>query len=478
MSLVNLLLHQLLETSPFSTQEQIDQAFITKTLRSLDHLESLSAVSYAYQILRDPQRRELYNGTGDSLLETLKENTELPIFFVESFFAAFQHSEFVGHVPYFHLLNKCRNGHFSKTWPLKKSNKDEQYPLDSALVTAVLNLFYPVSSHQQLLLDSQLSGATKDTQKQVEWYTQLLMVDLDGDSDEIKTDKMWHKCRTPGSPSHGFSEKFVANIQTKLDDVLQQKRAFTADLLRATGFSIAYEAEFYRRHWLRAFFYYIGEKVDNTSSIRRGNARIERCASFWKRQGISEADEVNMVYTRAFYESFKSVFEYSSQIVTTVLKSFTKIKSSPTLHLQLSYRMWEIGTHIYQAAGVIDFGVRNSVIAATITKTAYIEYFYANRALPSDLRPFDYNFFTSEFDGRFVLDTILKSGKMEARSAGNFGRNHNSESSGGINYGENGAPASIKDIGCVDEQPPPFEGSSKSFSSSFSFSKEKGNSKS
>lgn len=459
MSLVNLLLHQLLETSPYSTQEQIDQAFISKSLQSLDHLESLSAVSYGYQILRDPEMRETYNNTGDSVLPKLKDSTEHPITFVESCFAAFQESEFIGQVPIFNLLVECRESHFeSKLWPFKKKTKNvkETYPLDAALVSAVLDQFFPVSSHQQLLLNSQLSGSTKDIQKQVEWYTQLLMVDLDGDSDDIKTDKTWHKCRKPGMPSFGFSEKFVANIQTKLDGVLENKRAFTADLMRATGFSIAYEAEYYRRHWLRAFFYYVGEKSENEYAIKRGLSRIERCAAYWKRAKISESDEVNMVYTRAFYTSFKHTFEHSSQIVNTVLKSFNKIKSSPTLHLQLSYRMWEIGAHIYQAANIADFGVTNPVIANMVSKTAYIEYFFANRALPSDLKPFDYNFYTSEFDGKFVIDTVLKAGKMEARSAGNFGQNQNTQVSGGINFGEDQSPANVKNKGDRDD-PPPFD---------------------
>jgi hypothetical protein len=471
MSLVNLKLHQLLETSPYSTQEQIDQAFLNKTLYSLHHLESLSAVSYAYQILRDPQTRELYNNTGDSVLPSLKEGTEHPVTFVESCFAAFQESEFMGQVPIFQLLLECREAHFqSKLWPFKKSKKeDKSFPLDAALVTEVLKQFFPVSSHQQILLDSQLNGTTKDIQKQVEWFTQLLMVDLDGDSEEIKTDKTWHKCRKAGMPSFGFSEKFVANIQTKLDDVLQNKRAFTADLMRATGFSLAYEAEYYRRHWLRAFFYYVGEKSESTMAIKRGLNRIERCASYWKRAKISEADEVNMVYTWAFYTSFKHTFDYASQIVNTVLKSFNKIKSSPTLHVQLSYRMWEIGAHMYQAAGIADFGVTNPVIANVVTKTAYIEYFFANRALPSDLKPFDYNFFTSEFDGRFVIDTVLKAGKMEARSAGNFGRNQNTQSSSGINFGEDQSPANTKTTNDFSDDPPPFEENNKGAGFSFGF---------
>ncbi|KAG5367207.1 hypothetical protein CJU89_1661 [Yarrowia sp. B02] len=460
MSLINLKLHQLLETSPYSTQEQIDQAFLGKTLQSLHHLESLSAVSYAYQILRDPQTRELYNNTGDSVLESLKEGTEHPVTFVESCFAAFQESEFVGQVPIFELLLDCREEHYeSKIWPFKKSAKRETFPLDAALVTEVLKSFPTVSSHQQILLDSQLSGTTKDIQKQVEWYTQLLMVDLDGDSDEIKTEKTWHKCRKTGMPSFGFSEKFVANIQTQLDEVLQHKRAFTADMMRATGYSLQYEAEYYRRHWLRAFFYYVGEKGESTMAINRGLSRIKRCANYWKRAKISEADEVSLVYTWAFYTSFKHTFDYASQIVNTVLKSFKKIKSSPTLHLQLSYRMWEIGAHMFQAAGIVDFGVTNPVIANTVTKTAYIEYFFANRALPSDLKPFDYNFFTSEFDGRFVIDTVLKAGKMEARSAGNFGRNQNTQSAGGINFGEDQSPANTKPKTQSDfsDDPPPFD---------------------
>ncbi|KAG5361990.1 hypothetical protein CJU90_3463 [Yarrowia sp. C11] len=465
MSLVNLKLHQLLETSPYSTQEQIDQAFLNKTLYSLHHLGSLSAVSYAYQILRDPQTRELYNNTGDSVLAGLKEGTEHPVTFVESCFAAFQESEFLGQVPIFQLLVECRDSHFESRFklPFKKNKTDKTYPLDAALVTEVLKSFYPASSHQQLLLDSQLNGTTKDIQKQVEWYTQLLMVDLDGDSDEIKTDKTWHKCRKAGMPSFGFSEKFVANIQTKLDDVLQNKRAFTADLMRATGYSLAYEAEYYRRHWLRAFFYYVGEKGEATYGIKRGLSRIERCASYWKRAKISEADEVNMVYTWAFYSSFKHTFDHASQIVNTVLKSFNKIKSSPTLHVQLSYRMWEIGAHMYQAAGIADFGVTNPMIASTVAKTAYIEYFFANRALPSDLKPFDYNFFTSEFDGRFVIDTVLKAGKMEARSAGNFGRNQNTQSSSGINFGEDQSPAKTTSNNDFADDPPPFDDNKSGF---------------
>ena len=124
---------------------------------------------------------------------------------------------------------------------------------------------------------------------------------------------------------------------------------------------------------------------------------------------------------------------------------------------------------MYQAAGIADFGVTNPVIANTVAKTAYIEYFFANRALPSDLKPFDYNFFTSEFDGRFVIDTVLKAGMMEARSAGNFGRNQNTQSSSGINFGEDQSPANTKTRSDFTDDPPPFEVNNRGPGFSFGF---------
>ncbi|KAG5370174.1 hypothetical protein CJU90_1519 [Yarrowia sp. C11] len=387
-----MLLFELLEVSETSSTLELEQEFRNRLVEWSHSSESLSALSIAYQILSNPQLREKYIELGDEGASELAEGIDDPLTFLESCFYGFYRPQVVDPVPFLKVLQDNKKG---DTRAVFQGTRE------------ILDKFKI----------SEVAHTSKDFGI-VEWWTDMLNVDLGGDGEAVSKDKEWinreqERDETDKSEFNGFSEKFVAHVENQLSSLLQNE-AFVWDTMRTLGYGLMLESHRLQNMKKILFVTHCEPHTRYWSLLHASLTRLRRTELYWDTKKISTDDSVNLALTRAVYESLLLLLDNLANLVKHLSSKFSKNLC------QVANRLWKIGHSIVQQTN--NPGMPYNAVFSDITvRTAYIEYFYANRVLPKNLKAFNYSFHTDEYDPLYVIDIALDTAELEWICPGNFG---------------------------------------------------------
>lgn len=391
-----MLLFDLFQVPQTAPTLQLEQEFRNRLVEWSHSSESLCALSIGYQILSNPGLRERYIELGDEGASELADQIDDPLTFLESCFYGFYRPQIVDPVPLLKVLQDNKKG---DTKAVFTGTRDI---LDKFKITKVT----------QTAKDFGIA----------EWWLDMLNVDLEGDGEAVSKDKEWisHELdreETDKSEFNGFSEKFIAHVENQLSSLLQNE-AFVWETIRTLGYGLMLESH-RLQHLKKILFVTHCEPPRRYWSLLHASlVRLRRTAHYWETKEISADDNVNLALTRAVYESLLLLLENLSNLVKHLSSKYTKNLC------QIANRLWKIGHTMVQQTN--HPGMPYNVVFSDITvRTAYIEYFYANRVLPKNLKPFNYSFHTDEYDPLYVIDIALDTAELEWICQGNFGDREN-----------------------------------------------------
>ncbi|QNP99438.1 YALIA101S03e05710g1_1 [Yarrowia lipolytica] len=386
-----MLLFELFEVSQTVQTVQLEQEFRNRLVDWSHSVASLCALSIGYQILSNPQSRERYIELGDEGASELVDQIDDPLNFLESCFYGFYRPQIVDPVPLLKVLQDHK----------KESTR------------AVF------SGTQDILEKFKITKSQKSKDFGIlEWWTDMLNVDPEGDGEAVSKDKEWiareqERQETDKSEFKGFSEKFITHLENQLSGLLQNE-AFVWETIRTLGYGLMLESH-RLQHLKKILFVTHCEPPRRYWSLLHASlVRLRRTALYWETKKISANDSVNMALTRAVYESLLLLLENLSKLVKHLSSKYSKNLC------QIANRLWIIGHTMVRQTNHPGIPY-NSVFSDITVRTAYIEYFYANRVLSKNFKPFHYSFHTDEYYPLYVIDIALDTAELEWICPGNFG---------------------------------------------------------
>lgn len=387
-----MLLFDLLEISETAPSLELEQAFRNRLVEWSHSSESLCALSVGYQVLSNPRLREQYLLLGDQGAATLAAEIDDPLTFIESCFQGFYRPQIVEPVAFLKTLQDAKSGNpramFSGTRDI----------LELFTITKVTQ-----TARRFSILD---------------WWTETLSVDLAGDGEAVSKDKDWipleeERDELDKSEFNGFSDKFIAHVESQLSSILKCE-PFVWETIRTIGYGLMLESHRIQQLKKYLFVTHCEPPRRYWSLLHASLARLRKTAQYWSAKNMSYDDDINLTLTRAVYESLLLMLDNVASLVKHITSKY------PKNLCQVANRLWKVGSLMVQQTE--DPGVPyNAVFSDIAVRTAYIEYFYANRVLPKNLMPFNYSFRTDEYNPVYAIDIALDTAELEWSCPGNFG---------------------------------------------------------